>query len=162
MGLASRAAVLTTTVVATATLLLSACSGSIADSDRPAPPRADRAPGNPFCAAVEANSAATRPLSGLRAGSGAEFATLAAEVRRTNTDVLATAPGEIRADVEIALAVAELQLTALEASGGDPAAAARDPELSERIAAPDYTSARQRVQDYVEANCGPAGRDGRG
>jgi hypothetical protein len=150
MANASRAAGL-----AAALVLVAGCGASVADNDRPAPTRPARAPAGDFCAAVQANTEAARPLAGLaRGGAGpADLEAVAAEVRRTGSEVLATAPGEIRTDVERSVEAANLQLDALEATGGDPVAAARDTDLTERLNAPEFAAAAQRVRAYVAENC---------
>jgi hypothetical protein len=139
-------------------LLLGGCGGSLADTDAPAPARPDRAQPGDFCGAVLAGSRAAQPLAALLTRGGtvsrAELDTAAEAVRSAYADVLATAPGEVRADVERSVAAVNLQLDALEAAGGDTAAVARDAELRSRLAAPEYTEAADRVRDYVSEHCG--------
>jgi hypothetical protein len=134
--------------------LLTGCSGSVADADDgPRPRRTQAVHASGFCIAVQANTAAARPLRGLVArGSGPtdELVGLVTEVRRTNIDLVATAPGEIRSDVERAVQVSNLQLDALEAGG---TAAARNPELVARLESPEFVSAGERVESYVAENC---------
>lgn len=139
----------------TALALLAGCSGSVADadSDERRGPRTTAAPASDFCRAVEANSDAARPLSGMIArGSGPtpELLALVEEVRRTNVLVVSTAPGEIRADVERSVQVSTLQLDALAAGG---AAAARDPELRAALESDEFVGASERVRDHVAENC---------
>jgi hypothetical protein len=139
------------------TLLPTACGGSLADTDRPDPTHARPTPAGDFCAAVAAGADAARPLAALvdRGGSvPREQITEAAEhVRSTNAEVLATAPGEIRDDVERSVTEADLQLDALEAAGGDTAAVARDASARGQ-GGQDYAAAATRVRDYVGAHCG--------
>jgi hypothetical protein len=143
-------------------LLLGGCGGSLADADAPAPARPDRTPPGDFCGAVLAGSRATQPLAALLTRGGtvprAELDTAAEAVRSAYAEVLATAPEELRADVERSVAAVNLQLDALEAAGGDTAAVARDAELRSRLAAPEYTEAADRVRDYVGEHCGMDGR----
>ena len=75
-------------------------------------------------------------------------------MRSAYAEVLATAPGEIRADVERSVAAVDLQLDALEAADGDTAAVARDEELRSRLTAPEYAQAAERVRDYIGEHCG--------
>jgi hypothetical protein len=145
-----------------ATLLLTACGGSLADTDAPAPARPDRTPAGDFCGAVRAGSRATQPLAALLTRGGtvprAELDTAAQAVRSAYADILATAPGEVRADVERSVAAVNLQLDALEAAGGDTTAVTRDAELRSRLEAPEYTEAADRVRSYVGEHCGIEGR----
>jgi hypothetical protein len=141
----------------TTTLLLTACGSSLADADRPDATRAQRTPPGDFCAAVMAGADAARPLAALvdRGGSvPRDQITEAAEHLRTaNAEVLATAPAEIRTDVERSVTEADLQLDALEAAGGDTAAVTRDATAREQDGQ-DYTAAASRVRDYVGTHCG--------
>ena len=145
-----------------ATLLLTSCGGSLADTDAPAPARPDRTTAGDFCGAVLAGSRATQPLAALLTRGGtvprAELDTAAQAVRSAYADILATAPGEVRADVERSVAAVNLQLDALEAAGGDTAAVTRDAELRSRLEAPEYTEATERVRSYVGEHCGIDGR----
>jgi hypothetical protein len=147
-------------VVAGAALVLTGCGGSLADADRPDPTRARHAPPGDFCAAVLAGAEAARPLAALVERGGSvpreEITAAAEQVRSANADVLATAPGEIRADVEQSLAEADMQLDALEAAGGDAAAVARDAAARRTQVGQDYTAATARVRDYVSTHCGIA------
>ena len=150
-----------TGVILLVALLPTACGSSLADADRPDPARTRRTPPGDFCTAVQVVGDAARPLAALVDRGGAvprEQITEAAEhVRSANVDVLATAPGEIRADIERSVAEANLQLDALEATGGDTAAVARDASARGQNG-PDYTAAATRVQDYVGAHCGTGAR----
>ena len=148
--------------LAVAAVLLTGCGGSLADADAPAPGRADRTPPGDFCGAVLAGTRAAQPLAALltRGGTVArdELDTAAEAVRSAYADVLATAPGEVRADVERSVAAVNLQLDALEAAGGDTTAVARDAQLRSRLTAPEYTEAAARVRSYVSEHCGIDGR----
>ncbi|MGH3565401.1 MAG: hypothetical protein ACRDRH_05110 [Pseudonocardia sp.] len=141
-------------------ILIAGCGGSVADSDSLGPSRSTAASAGGFCAAVRANSDAARPLAGLADGDAAPdgFPAVAAEVRRTGADVLTAAPAEIRADVERSVEATNLQLDALEAAGGDPVAAARNTDLTDRLTSAEYTEAGQRVRAYVARTCGTGGR----
>ncbi|MFC5994955.1 hypothetical protein ACFQE5_12115 [Pseudonocardia hispaniensis] len=147
MRLALRAALLIPVLVAAG-----GCGGSAGD-DLPAvapPVSAD----SPFCVAVQANIDAARPLAMLAVdGAVADLDTVAASIRRTNQQVIDTAPAQIRPDFEHAAQVAELQLRALEA-GGDPAAIGTDPELARRAGDPAFVEASRRVQAYIDQHCG--------
>ena len=129
---------------------------------RPGTRRADRTPPGDFCGAVLAGTRAAQPLAALltRGGTVArdELDTAAEAVRSAYADVLATAPGEVRADVERSVAAVNLQLDALEAAGGDTTAVARDTQLRSRLTAPEYTEAAARVRSYVGEHCGIDGR----
>ena len=95
------------------------------------------------------------PSSPAGARCRATSSTTAAEtVRSAYAEVLATAPGEIRADVERSVAAVDLQLDALEAADGDTAAVAGDAELRGRLTAPEYVQAAERVRDYIGEHCG--------
>jgi hypothetical protein len=148
------------TVVATAlaAALVAGCGGSLADADASDPSRVRRPPAGDFCTAVLAGAEATRPLAALLGRGGTvpreQLSAAAAQVRTANADVLATAPGEIRADVERSVAAVDLQLDALEAAGGDTGAVARDSAIRSRLATPEYTVATKRVRDYVDTHCG--------
>ena len=139
-------------------LLMAGCGSSLADADRPLPTRASHGPAGDFCAAVRAGADAARPLAALVDRGGAvprdQIVDAAERVRTAYADVLATAPEEIRTDVEHTLAEADVQLDALEATGGDAAAVARDAGTRSRQAGEDYALAAARVRDYVGAHCG--------
>jgi hypothetical protein len=154
----SAPAVALAAVLAVAALLLGGCGGSLADADAPRPSRAQRPPPGDFCTAVKAGAAATRPLAALVAQGGVvpreRLAAAAAKVRAANADVLATAPGEIRPDVERSVALVEMQIAALEAADGDTGAVAGDAAMRSTVAAPEYTGASRRVREYVDTHCG--------
>ncbi len=148
--------------LAIAALLLTGCGGSLADTDVPAPARADRTPPGDFCSAVLAGTRAAQPLAALLTSGGVvprdQLSTAADAMRSAYADVLATAPEDVRADVERSVAAVNLQLDALEAAEGDTAAVARDAQLRSRLAAPEYTEAAERVRAYVDEHCGTDGR----
>jgi hypothetical protein len=148
-----RAAVL----LSAATLLLAGCGGSLADVDRPGLVRPRTTPTD-FCTAVVAAAAAARLVAALVARSDPvarqELGEAAQTARRAYADVLATAPEEVRADVERSVAVADLQLDVLEYAGGDVGALARDAAVRRTLATQDYAVATQRVRDYVTTHCG--------
>jgi hypothetical protein len=143
--------------VLAALLLLAGCGGSLADLDRPGPARARTAPAD-FCAAVLAGAAAARPVAVLVArtdpAARQELGAAAENARRAYADVLATAPEDIRPDVERAVAAADLQLDVLEGTGGDAGALARDAAVRRTLATQEYVVATQRVTDYVATHCG--------
>ncbi|MBL8927336.1 MAG: hypothetical protein JNM77_14020 [Pseudonocardia sp.] len=144
-------------LVATA-LLLAGCGGSLADTDAPMPPRPDRTRPGDFCGAVLAGTRAAQPLAALLTRGGTvppdQLTTAAEAVRSAYAEVLATAPGEIRADVERSVAAVGLQLDALEAANGDTAAVVGDAELRSRLTAPEYVQATEQVRDYIGKHCG--------
>ena len=139
-------------------LLLGGCGGSLADADTARPPRHERTPPGDFCGAVLAGTRATQPLNALITRGGTvpadQLATAAEAVRSAYADVLATAPGEIRTDVERTVAAVDLLRDALEAAGGDSTAVAQDAQLRARLTAPEYTEAAARVRGYVDEHCG--------
>jgi len=138
--------------------VLAGCGGSVADRDRPSPTRERPASTSPFCAAVQASNEALAPLTSVtaRAVPAEELTNTADAVRRSTTQLLNTAPQDIRADVERYVALVDLQLDALVANGGDGAALARDPEFRAQVDTPENIAANQRVRDYVMENCAPA------
>jgi hypothetical protein len=139
-------------------LVLVGCGSSLADADRPLPTRPSSAVSGDFCAAVRAGADAARPLAALvnRGGSVPrdQVVEAAERVRTAYADVLATAPEEIRSDVEHTLAEADMQLDDLEATGGDAEAVAQDTAMRSRQAGEDYALSAARVRDYVGAHCG--------
>ena len=145
-----------------AALLLAGCGGSLADADTPAPPRPDRTPPGDFCSAVLAGTRAAQPLATLLTRGGTvprdQLTSAAEAVRSAYAEVLATAPGEIRADVERTVTAVDLQLDALEAADGDTAVVARDEELRSTLTAPEYAQAAERVREYIGEHCGVDGR----
>src|SRR5688572_26841614 len=102
--------------LAVAALLLTGCGGSLADTDAPAPARPDRTPPGDFCGAVLAGTRAAQPLAALITRGGTvprdQLDTAAEAMRSAYADVLATAPGEVRADVERSVEAVNLQLDA--------------------------------------------------
>ena len=134
------------------TLLLAGCGGSVADADTGRAARTTRAPApSAFCAAVAANSAAVRPLTGLTARGGLSAAVEAARI--SGNTLVDAAPPEVRADVQRTVDALNIELTALLAAGGDVAKAERDPKVLEQSASPDVVTAGQRVASYVNRNC---------
>jgi hypothetical protein len=164
MGRTSRRRTAPTPMVAVvaAALLLAGCGGSLADADSPAPARRDRTPPGDFCGAVLAGTRAAQPLAALLNRGGtvprAELDSAAEAVRSAYADMVATAPGEIRADVERSVAAVDLQLDALEAAKGDTAAITRDAGLRDKLTSPEYTGAADRVRSYVGEHCGITSR----
>lgn len=138
-----------------AAALLAGCGGSVADSDAPAA-SVEPVVTSPFCAAVQANAAALRPLSALTARGNAppeELSDTVAAVRRSGDDLLRAAPDDIRRDVETYVRAVDLQLDALLANGGDGAALSRDTDLTAQVGSPEATAAGRRLQAYVERTC---------
>lgn len=136
--------------------LLAGCGDSLATRpgpSRPAPTTEAVAP-TPFCEAVRASREATEPVTGIGAGRRVgDVATVAAEIRRANQQVVALAPQDIRADFDRANELVERQLQLLEANGGDTLALARDPEVARSRSDPAYRAASQRVTAYVRSTC---------
>ena len=109
-----------------------------------------------------AGTRAAQPLAALLNRGGtvprAELDSAAEAVRSAYADMVATAPGEIRADVERSVAAVDLQLDALEAAKGDTAAITRDAGLRDKVTSPEYTAAADRVRSYVGEHCGITSR----
>jgi hypothetical protein len=162
MDLVSRGTTLAAALLACA--ITAGCGGSVADADARGSTRSAAPVRSPFCIAAQTNVAAIRPLSALVTRGGAtpeELSNTVDAVRRAGSAMLDAAPDEIRPDVERTVQATDLQLDALLANGGDGAAVARDPQLNARLGSAEFTGARERVQAYVDANCGsarPAGR----
>lgn len=144
--------------------LLAGCGGSVADSDAPARTRATTTPSSPFCSAVRANSDAIRPLNDL-ARTGApparDLARTVDAVRFAGSDLVNTAPAELRIDVQRTVDAVNLQLDALVTAGGDAATAARDPALAAMLNSVELAAASRRVGAYVTQNCGAGAPTGR-
>ncbi|MEJ8277315.1 hypothetical protein [Pseudonocardia spirodelae] len=138
-------------------LLLAGCGSSLAtrpSSSRVVTPTTTAQASTPFCEAVEASRAATQPFSGVGIGrSVSDVGRLAADVRRTNQQVTALAPQELRQDFDRVDQLVERQLSLLEANGGDTLAVARDPGIASTRADPQYQQASQRINDYVRSTC---------
>ena len=137
-------------------VLVAGCGGSVAGLDRVEPTRAPAGPPSPFCAAVQASSAATTPLSGRSGVPPEELSNTVDAVRLANDDLVQTAPDEIRDDVEQYVAALDLQLDALLANGGDSTALATDAALASAVNTPENVAANQRVQEYVRTTCSAA------
>lgn len=157
MHFAARGAVVAAAL--SACVLATGCGGSVADADyRSAPAaRATTAPAaTAFCAASRASSAAIDPLNTL-VGRGqvnpAELARAADGVRRAETDMLATAPSDIRDDVQTTVDAVEAQLDSLVAHGGDSRAVSADPALTARLASPELAAANTRLAAYLTRTC---------
>lgn len=137
-------------------LLAAGCGDSLATrpgSTRPATTTEARAT-TPFCEAVQASRDAARPIGGITIGRQVgDVATVVANVRRTNQQVSALAPQDVRQDFDRTNQLVENQLELLEANGGDTLAVARDPEIARQRADPAYQAALERVNDYVRSNC---------
>lgn len=143
--------------------LLAGCGGSLADRDRPAARAPEPVPLSPFCAAVAASGEAAAPFDVVDSGGRVapeQLAPAVDAIRRSNTELLTTAPPEIRPDVQTYVEVIELQLDALLAGGGDGAALTRDPELVSRVNTPENTAANDRVLAYVTRTCASQGGAG--
>lgn len=146
---------------AVAAALLAGCGGSVADADRvgPAPTTRSVPPqAAPFCAAVQANTDAIRPLNGLTlsgpvnaAGDGLTAAV--SKARLSGVALVNAAPDQLRDDVQRIVNAMDVELTALVAAGGDAARAARDPAVTAANSSPEVINASQRVTSYVQQNC---------
>jgi hypothetical protein len=161
MPFAARAAVAACAAVCVVTVgaLVAGCGGSVADTDIREARAASATPAptaSPFCTASRASSAAIGPLNAL-VGRGdvnpGELAKAVDDVRRSEADLLNTAPGDIRADVQTTVDAVDAQLDALLAHGGDSAAVSADPNLTARLAAPDLAAANQRLTAYLTRTC---------
>jgi len=154
MGLGSRSRLLT----AVAALLLgaTACGGSVADADRPIPTTPIPTTLTPFCAAARDNADALRPLNGFAQRGSVppdQLQITVDAVRHSGIALIAAAPSEIRADVQIVVDALDAQLDALERAKGDIAAVARDPAASATAAASGAAAASQRVSAYITRTC---------
>ena len=153
MGLGLHAALLSFGLL----LGVTACGGSVADADRPIGATATAGPLTPFCAAAEHNAEALRPLNGFAQRGGSvppeQLQRTVDAVRHSGIELIAAAPSDIRADVQIVVDALDAQLDALERSGGDIAAVARDPAASATAAATGATAASQRVSAYITRTC---------
>jgi hypothetical protein len=74
-------------------------------------------------------------------------------VRNSGIELIAAAPSDIRADVQIVVDALDAQLDALERAKGDIAAVAQDPAASATAAASGATDASQRVSAYITRTC---------
>jgi hypothetical protein len=139
--------------------LVVACGGSVADADIREARAASATPApaaSPFCAASRAGSAAIEPLNALVSRGDVnptDLARAVEDVRRAETDLLSTAPSDIRADVQTTVDAVDAQLDALLAHGGDSAAVGADPNLTARLAAPELAAANQRLTAYLTRTC---------
>lgn len=140
--------------------VLTACGGSVADTDNRGS-RTDREPTptqSPFCAASAANSEALAPLNTLVTRGGpvdrAELSRAVETVRRAGADLALAAPGDVRGDVQLTVDAVDVQLDALLANGGDGRAISDDPAVAERLRSPELTAATERLTAYVTRTCG--------
>lgn len=136
--------------------LLAGCGGSVADRDRPVARAPEPVAPSPFCAAVESSAEAQAPLSALTGGGRLDPEQLGPTVdaiRRSNNELLTTAPPEVRPDVQTYVRVIELQLDALVASDGDGAALSRDSALVAEVNTPENRAAGDRVSAFVTRTC---------
>jgi hypothetical protein len=160
MGLGSRCPRLLTSVSALllAALLLgvAACGSSVADADRPDPTTSTATAPTPFCAAARDNADALRPLNGFAQRGSVppdQLQSTVDAVRHSGIALIAAAPSEIRADVQIVVDALDAQLDALVRAKGDIAAVARDPAASATAAATGAAAASQRVSAYITRTC---------
>ncbi len=147
--------------VALAVALLAGCGGSVADADtaRPVPTTRPVSPqAAPFCAAVQANADAIRPLNGLSlsgpvnaAGDGLTAAV--SKARLSGIALVNAAPDQLRDDVQRVVSAMDVELNALVAAGGDATKAARDPGVTAANSTPEVVAAGQHVGTYVQQNC---------
>lgn len=154
MGLVARGAVPAAALAVVA--LAAGCGGSVTDADAAPRTRASVPPQTPFCAAAKANADAIPPLNALITRGdppAAQLAEAVDTVRRAGADLLATAPSEIRDDVERRVRSIDVQLDALVASGGDGAAVNRDPAVAAQAGSPELVAAGERVTAYVTRTC---------
>ena len=140
---------------------VTACGGSLTDQDRPQSSRASEPPASPFCVAAQASSEAIRPLNASGGGRAENLPDTVDAVRRAGSELVATAPPEVRADAERTVPAVNLQLDVLMANGGDTSALARNPELVARLSSPEFAGASEHYRAYVTRNC-TAGSGGDG
>lgn len=159
MPLLTRGARPAALVVCALITVLTACGGSVADTDndRPAARETTTAP-TPFCAASRANSDALGPLNALVSRGGpvdrAALGRAVDTVRRSGSELVLSAPAEVADDVQLTVDAVNVQLDALLANGGDGRAIADDPQVAERLNSPELTAATQRLTAYVNRTCG--------
>ena len=157
MGLGSRCPRLRTTLLYVGLFLgATACGGSVADADRPVPTTRGATPLTPFCAAAQHNAEALRPLNGFAQRGSVppeQLERTVDAVRNSGIELIAAAPSDIRADVQIVVDALDAQLDALERAKGDIAAVAQDPAASATAAASGATAASQRVSAYITRTC---------
>jgi hypothetical protein len=135
---------------------VAACGSSVADTDRPLPASPTAGALSPFCAAAQDNADALRPLNGF-----AQRGTVPPDqlertvdaVRHSGIELLAAAPSDIRADVQIVVDALDAQLDALVRANGDIAAVSRDPMASATAAATGAAAAAQQVSAYITRTC---------
>ncbi|WP_232665414.1 hypothetical protein [Pseudonocardia sp. TRM90224] len=141
-------------------VLVAACGGSVADTDRPAGQQRNQPPPTPFCAAAAANSDTLEPMIAFVNGGPApqRLDDLVDELRRTGSEMTITSPEELRGDVQRLIDIQNLQLDAIVAAGGDARALQSNVDLRAKVTAPEMSVARQRVSGYVTANCGIGAR----
>ena len=135
---------------------VTACGGSVADADRPIRATRHGSPLTPFCAAAQHNADALRPLNGFAQRGSVppeQLKRTVDAVRNSGIELIASAPSDIRADVQIVVDALDAQLDALERAKGDIAAVARDPAASATAAACGATAASQRVSAYITRTC---------
>jgi hypothetical protein len=148
-------------LVALPLALLAACGGSVADADttRPTPTTRPVAPhAVAFCAAVQANADALRPLnefslSGSIDTVGDGLTGAVSKARLSGVALVNAAPDQLRDDVTRIVNAMDVGLNALVAAGGDTARAARDPAVAAANRSPEVVAAGQRVNSYVQQNC---------
>lgn len=137
-------------------VLLAGCGTSVADADRVAPTTHRSAPLSPFCAAAQASTAALAPLSALTQRGPVpadQLAPAADAVRRSNAELVTTAPPELLADVRRTVDVVSAQLDALVRDHGDGSAAAGDPTVQAAVGDRNAVAAAQRVTAYLARTC---------
>jgi hypothetical protein len=146
---------------AAAYALLAACGGSVADADsgRPVPTTRPLSPqAAPFCAAVQANIDAVRPLNGLSLSgpgnaTGDGLTAAVSKARLSGVALVDAAPDKLRDDVQRVVRAMDVELDALVAANGDTARAARDPAVVAANDTPEVAAAGERVHTYVQQNC---------
>ena len=110
----------------------------------------------PFCAAAKDNADALRPLNGFAQRGSVppdQLQSTVDAVRHSGIALIAAAPSDIRADVQIVVDALDAQLDALVRARGDIAAVARDPAASATAAATGAAAASQRVSAYITRTC---------
>ena len=114
--------------------------------------------GGAFCATavVEYNAAIEAIASTETAPSPAEFETMIEAARRSNQQLAAQAPSEIKADVQLVVDTTAAFYQAIADIGYDASMMSSETvtKAQEAMAAPDVAAATARVKTYVKDTCG--------
>lgn len=145
---------------------VSACGTSVADSDAARAPVTTRAaPPSPFCVAARHQSDALRPLTTLAQGGDVPADRVDAAVdavRRSDAELVITAPPELSGDVQRYVEALNVQLDALVRARGDARSVTADPSVTAASGSPAAAAAAQRVTAYILRSCPRSGRPAQG